>query len=179
MKLNIVAKSISAIHTLHININIVLYVVQAKKKRMPKSPANLSLKKASSLNWGDLNSIYFLFNSTVTAKNGQAPPAFTGKDQKNIYMYITLSIDFLRDVGNGVSLFLRVARTTHMHQLLKHNVQGQIPCIFLHSIPSNCEQRACCCCQCSPFSRTTQWDIDQGKPRIYRKGFLELNKGKT
>ena len=101
---------------------------------MLKSPANLSLslKKASSLNWGDLNSIYFLFNSTVTAKNGQAPPAFTGKDQKNILIYVTLSIDFLRDVGNGVSPFLRVARTTHMHQLLKHNVQGQIPCIFLH-----------------------------------------------
>ena len=172
MKLNI-AKSISAIHTLHININIVLYVVQAKKKKECRRarPTSLTLKKASSLNWGDLNSIYFLFNSTVTAKNGQAPPAFTGKDQKNIYMYITLSIDFLRDVGNGVSLFLRVARTTHMHQLLKHNVQGQIPCIFLHSIPSNCEQRACCCCQCSPFSRTTQWDIDQGKPKIYRKGF--------
>ena len=157
-----------------------------QKKRMPKSPANLSLslKKASSLNWGDLNSIYFLFNSTVTAKNGQAPPAFTGKDQKNILIYVTLSIDFLRDVGNGVSPFLRVARTTHMHQLLKHNVQGQIPCIFLHSIPSNCEQRACCCCcQCSPFSRTTQWDIDQEKPwgktqNILGRGFQSLIRGK-
>ena len=69
MKLNI-AKSISAIHTLHININIVLYVVQAKKKNAEEPGQPLSLKKASSLNWGDLNSIYFLFNSTVTAKNG-------------------------------------------------------------------------------------------------------------
>ena len=155
---------------------------------MPKSPANLSLslslskKLAASIG---VTSILYIFCSTQLSQQKMVRPLLLLRGRtRRIYLYVTLSIDFLRDVGNGVSPFLRVARTTHMHQLLKHNVQGQIPCIFLHSIPSNCEQRACCCCQCSPFSRTTQWDIDQGKlqgekPRIYQEGFLELNKGKT
>ena len=87
MKLNI-AKSISAIHTLHININIVLYVVQAKKKRMPKSPANLSLKKASSLNWGDLNSIYFFVQLNCHSKKWLGPSCFYGEGlEEYIYVY--------------------------------------------------------------------------------------------
>ena len=72
MKLNI-AKSISAIHTLHININIVLYVVQAKKKRMPKSPANLSLSKKLAASIG-VTSILYIFCSTQLSQQKMVRP---------------------------------------------------------------------------------------------------------
>ena len=100
-----------AIHALqyiqHLMINISTRSLVVGAKKMLRSPLPLSLKKASSLNWGDLN--FFLFNCH---SKKMVRPLLLLRGGNRIY---TLSIDFLRDVGNGVSPFLRVARTTHMH----------------------------------------------------------------
>ena len=73
MKLNI-AKSISAIHTLHININIVLYVVQAKKKECRRArPTSLSLSKKLAASIG-VTSILYIFCSTQLSQQKMVRP---------------------------------------------------------------------------------------------------------
>lgn len=87
MKLNI-AKSISAIHTLHININIVLYVVQAKKKECRRArPTSLSKKLAASIG---VTSILYIFCSTQLSQQKMVRPLLLLRGRtRRIYICIT------------------------------------------------------------------------------------------
>ena len=87
MKLNI-AKSISAIHTLHININIVLYVVQAKKKNAeePGQPLLLLKKLAASIG---VTSILYIFCSTQLSQQKMVRPLLLLRGRtRRIYIYV-------------------------------------------------------------------------------------------